>query len=151
MLYFFIIIMLFLTDYISKQYIKNRYKLNEKISVYKDYIYIFHIKNEGFAYGILKNFKKLIYIIMSLCMVFICLLFFKSLKEDSKIKKIAFSFALGGALGNFYDRIKNKNITDFIYIKYKNLPIFNLADIYLLLSLILILLESIINKDNKNK
>ena len=56
---------------------------------------------------------------------------------------MAFSFALGGALGNFIDRIKNKNITDFIYVKYKKAPIFNLADIFLVISPILIFFKEI--------
>ena len=143
MIYFFIVIILVLLDLYSKEYIKNRYKINEKVNLYKDKLYIYHTKNEGFAYGVLKKFKKLIYIVVSICLIFVFIFFFKSFKENSKIKKLAFSFALGGALGNFIDRVQNKNITDFIYIKYKKAPIFNLADIFLFTSPILIGIKEI--------
>ena len=143
MIYFFIVIILVLLDLYSKEYIKNRYKINEKVNLYKDKLYIYHTKNEGFAYGILKKFKKLIYIVVSICLIFVFICFFKSFKENSKIRKLAFSFALGGALGNFIDRVQNKNITDFIYIKYKKAPIFNLADIFLFTSPILIGIKEI--------
>lgn len=143
MIYFFIIIILVFLDLKTKSYIKKRYKINEEIRLYKDKIYICHIKNEGLAYGFLKNCKKCIYILISLCILFISILFYNAFKERSKLKKLAFSFALGGALGNFIDRIKNKNITDFIYVKYKKAPIFNLADIFLVISPMLIFFKEI--------
>ncbi len=143
MIYFIIIILLILLDLGSKAYIKKKYKLNEDVSIYKDKIYICHIKNEGLAYGFLKNSKKLIYIIVSICLLLVTILFYSAFKENSKLKKLAFSFALGGAIGNFLDRIKNKNITDFIYIKYKKAPVFNLADIFLFMAPILILIKEL--------
>ena len=143
MIYIFLIIFLVLLDLGSKKYVNKRYKLNEKISIYKDKIYIYHIKNEGLAYGFLKNTKKIMYIIISICLIGLCILSCFAFKEKSKLKKLAFSFALGGALGNFIDRIKNKNITDFIYVKYKKAPIFNLADIFLFISPILMIIKEI--------
>lgn len=143
MIYFFIIIILILLDLGSKAYVKKRYKLNDEINIYKDKIYICHIKNEGLAYGFLKNTKKLIYVIVSVCILLVIMLFYSAFKGKSILKKLGFSFALGGALGNYIDRIKNKNITDFIYIKYKKAPVFNLADIFLFISPILILIKEI--------
>ncbi|WP_250277515.1 signal peptidase II [[Clostridium] colinum] len=143
MIYIFLIIFLILIDLISKRYINKKYKINEEKSLYKNKIYIRHIKNEGLAYGILKNSKKLIYIIVFICTLLVSILFYCAFKENSKLKKIAFSFALGGALGNFIERIKNKSITDFIYIKYKNAPIFNFADIFLFISSILLIIKEI--------
>ena len=145
--YFIIIIILFFIDLFSKKYIKTKYPVNKKVNLYKNNIHIIHIKNEGFAYGFLKSYKKLIYIIMFICLIIICFLFKKSIKENDKLKSLAFSIALGGALGNFYDRIKHKNITDFISInskKFKNLPIFNLADIFLFISPILVFISTFI-------
>lgn len=143
MLYFFIIIALIIIDLGTKSYVKRKYKLNEEVSLYKDIVYICYIKNEGLAYGFLKNTKKLIYVIVSICLTLVGILFYFAFKEKSKLKKLSFSLALGGALGNFIDRIKNKNITDFIYIKYKKAPIFNLADVFLFISSILISIKEI--------
>ncbi len=142
-MYIFFILFLIILDLGSKKYVSKKYKLNEKINVYKDKIYIYHIKNEGLAYGFLKNSKKAIYIISSFCITILSIFAFVSFKEKSRLRKIAFSFALGGAFGNFIDRIKNKKITDFLYIKHKNAPIFNLADIFLFISPILMIIKEI--------
>ena len=145
MIYIFIIFLLIFIDLFSKNYINKNFKLGQKKSVYKDKIYIYHIKNKGLAYGFLKNSKNIIYILVFLALIGLLLLFYLIFKDGSKLKKIAYSFALGGALGNFIDRIKNKEVTDFIYLKYKNSPIFNFADIFLLISVILLFTEEIKN------
>lgn len=143
MIYFIMIFILIALDLGSKAYVKNKYKLNEEKSIYKDKIYICHIKNEGFAFGVLKNCKKIIYTVVSICVTLLFLLFYFAFKEKSFLKKLGFTFAIGGALGNFIDRILNKNITDFIYVKYKKAPIFNLADIFLFISPIFLFIKEI--------
>ena len=98
------------------------------------------------AYGLLKNFKNIIYVLICISLIFIIFMFYGAFKENSKIKKLAFSFILAGALGNFIDRVKNKCVTDFIFIKYKKLPIFNLADIFLFISPIILIIKEIKTK-----
>lgn len=147
MIYIFIIIFLVFIDLFSKKYVKNKYKLDEKVSLYKDKVYICYVKNEGLAYGILKKAKKSIYIIISICLIALFILSYFIFKDKSKLKKIAFSFALGGALGNFIDRAKNKSVTDFIYLKHKNTPIFNFADVFLFIAPMLLIFEEIFNGD----
>lgn len=141
MVYFFIVIVIFLIDLISKSIIKKKFSLNKEYSIYKNKISIYHIKNKGLAYGILKNFPKLIIYSMSIAIIILFAVFCLFLNDNSKLKKLALSFALGGALGNYYDRLKNKHITDFIYIKYKNAPVYNLADFFLIASPIILLIK----------
>lgn len=52
---------------------------------------------------------------------------------------IAF-FMLAGALGNFIDRVFRGFVVDFIYISLIDFPVFNLADIYVVCSGILLVL-----------
>lgn len=146
MSYFFIIMFLILLDLSLKEYVKSKYKIGEEINIYKNRIFICYTKNKGLAYGFLKNCKKTIYFIIIISIFLISVLFYFAFKEKSILKKLAFSFALGGALGNFIDRIKNKAVTDYIYIKAKKAPIFNLADIFLLISIVLIFIKDIIMK-----
>ena len=141
MVYFFIVIFIFLIDLFSKFIIKKKFSLNKEYPIYKNKIFICHIKNKGFAYGALKKFQKLIMCSTSIAVLILLVLFCLALKDTSKLKKLALSFALGGALGNYYDRLKNKSITDFIYIKYKNAPIYNLADFFLMASPIMLLIK----------
>lgn len=146
MIYFLIILLLIFLDLFSKNYINKNYKLNEKKQIYKN-LYIYHIKNEGMAYGIFKNFKNIIYVLICINLIFVIFMFYGTFKQNSKLKKLAFSFILAGALGNFIDRVKNKNVTDFIFIKFKKLPIFNLADIFLFISPIILIIKEIKDKN----
>ena len=69
-----------------------------------------------------------------------CFLFLFYLGFTSKIKreKIIFSLIIGGALGNFYDRIIFRAVPDFIDIHYKNFHwfTFNAADIFISVGII---------------
>ena len=78
--------------------------------------------------------------------VFACTVF-KS--NTSKLFKLGISTALGGALGNLIDRMKNGCVTDFIYIKskkIKNMPIFNIADVGIFLGSICMFLTEFFKK-----
>ena len=91
--------------------------------------------------GFMKNKKNLIIKINILFLVIVILNFIKIFRKSSNLLKLAFSFIIGGALGNIIDRIKNNSVTDFIYIKIKKFPVFNIADLFILLSAALFLAE----------
>jgi signal peptidase II len=57
---------------------------------------------------------------------------------------LSLSFIIGGAIGNYIDRIQNGYVTDFLYIKYRSLPVFNVADVFIFMGAILLLLFSTI-------
>lgn len=141
MVYCLIAFLIFIADLLSKHIVKKNFALNKKYNLYKNKIYIYHIKNKGLAYGLFKNSQKLIFIFISFGILILLATFYFYLKNNSKLEKLALSFALGGTLGNYYDRLKNKSVTDFIYIKYKNAPIYNIADFFIISSPILILIK----------
>lgn len=142
MIYFAIIVILVIIDLVSKQYVKKNFKLHKEYYLCK-FFNIYHIKNEGIAYGFFKNSKKLIFTFLSICLIIVCILFLLAFKENSKLKKLAYSFALGGAFGNFIDRVINKNVTDFFHIKGTKSPIFNFADIFLIISPIFLIIKEL--------
>lgn len=146
--YFFIVLIVFSIDFFSKLFIKRKFKLNKEYKISNKF-YIYHTKNNGLAFGFFKNFQKIIKSILTFSILILFGIFLISLKDNSKIKKTALSFILGGSLANYYDRMKNKNVTDFIYIKYKNAPVYNLADFFILFSICLLFFKSL--KDIFNK
>lgn len=86
--------------------------------------------NPGGFYGLLENKKRLLYIITFFAIVGCAFLLYQGIKNQRMLSyNLAFSFLLGGAIGNFIDRIKQGYVIDFIYIKFKRAPIFNLADV----------------------
>ena len=68
------------------------------------------------------------------------------------IDKIFISLVLGGALGNFYDRLTYNAVPDFIDIHYKDLHwfTFNMADIFITIGIIMLLGKELFIKNEKN-
>jgi signal peptidase II len=63
-------------------------------------------------------------------------------KPKNNIEKIAYSLVLGGAIGNFIDRIIYRGVIDFISVKIfgYDYPIFNLADSFIVIGVIILLI-----------
>ena len=106
--------------------------------------------NTGIGFGFLSTDSSLIYNLITgiICIVimFLIYLIVKSKTSD----KILFSMILGGAIGNVYDRLTYFAVPDFIDIHYKNFHwfTFNIADIFITLGIILIILNDLLIKKN---
>ena len=108
--------------------------------------------NTGIGFGFLSTDSSLIYNLITgiICIVimFLIYLIVKSKSSD----KILFSMILGGAMGNVYDRLTYFAVPDFIDIHYKNFHwfTFNIADIFITLVIILIILNDLLIKKNES-
>ena len=146
-LMFFLIIFIFFLDRYSKTFILNN--LNENLVYINDFINFDLIWNTGIGFGLLSSSSTLIYntisIIVGIIVIFLILI---SLKSD-KFDKTAFSLIIGGALGNFYDRIFFKAVPDFIDIHYGNFHwfTFNIADIFITIGIICLITIGFFIKD----
>ena len=69
---------------------------------------------------------------------------------SKKFDRISLSLIIGGALGNFYDRISFKAVPDFIDIHYGNFHwfTFNCADIFITIGIIFFVIGDFIKKDD---
>ena len=67
-------------------------------------------------------------------------------RNAGALEKTGSALLLGGGIGNLVDRIKNKNVTDFIYVDFKKAPIFNVADIAALFGGILVVFKAMIDE-----
>ncbi len=109
-----------------------------------------YLENHGAAFGMLQNQQWFFWILTAL---FICaaVWFFVKVPKTSYYLPLSISilFLLSGAVGNFIDRIVNQYVVDFIYFKLIDFPIFNIADIYVTCSMVvLVLLVLFKYKDN---
>ena len=79
--------------------------------------------------------------------VVILILLLISIKSDIK-DKFLFSLIIGGALGNFYDRVTYKAVPDFIDVHYNNFHwfTFNVADVFITLGITFFISRSIFVK-----
>ncbi|MPN01232.1 Lipoprotein signal peptidase [bioreactor metagenome] len=115
-------------DYFSKFAIRKNIRLNESRELIKDKLYLCRTENTGITYNMLSGRKKLIIFLNSVFIAYISILF---KKFKNPCLRIGLSMVLGGALGNILDRIKNNSITDFVYIKHRKAPVFNVSDMFI--------------------
>ena len=146
-LMFFLIIIVFFLDRYSKTFMLSN--LNENLIYINDFINFDLIWNTGIGFGFLSSSSSLIYNTISVIVgIIVIALIYISLKSD-KFDKTSFSLIIGGALGNFYDRIFFNAVPDFIDIHYGNFHwfTFNIADIFITIGVICFITKGFFVKD----
>ena len=136
-----LILSIFFIDRISKIIILN--KFNQYNYFINDYLNLNLIWNTGIGFGIFSSTNNFIYhLVTFIISIVILLIFYLILKSKSKREKIIFSLIIGGALGNFYDRIVFKAVPDFIDVHYKDIHwfTFNAADIFISIGIMALIL-----------
>lgn len=161
----FLFLISFLSDFFSKYYIRHAFEIKKiQITPINDFIN-FHIScNKGISFSFFENFHKnflifFIGIFLGLLSIYIAKEIFKHFKKQDRVKKNSFLIVsgliliLGGAYGNFFDRIANGCVLDFLDLHFKNyhLFIFNLADFFISFGFFLIFLNEIKLYFIKNK
>ena len=142
-----------LIDFLSKNKIISIFKdgIVEKIYVneYLDFILVF---NTGISYGLFSgggDFQKWILISLSILIIIFLLSIIRN--ESTILSKLSISFIIGGALGNVLDRFTYGAVVDFISLHAKGFSwyIFNIADMFIVLGVILFILSQfILSKKN---
>ena len=140
-----IIISIFILDRISKIKIISNLESSNSIFI-NDYLNFDLIWNTGVAFGLLSQNANIYYhIITFLIFLVIILLGYLIFKEDF-FEKIFLSLILGGALGNFYDRLFYFAVPDFIDLHIDNFHwfTFNIADIFITVGVIFLISKDLI-------
>lgn len=130
MIYILIIILGLILDRVSKIYAINNFIENPISGKILNFTYL---ENRGAAFGILQN-NRFFFLILTISIVgFLIYYFIKNYKKNNKFLNIAIAFIIAGALGNFYDRLFNAYVVDFIEFAFVKFPVFNVADIFVTL------------------
>ncbi|WP_058307888.1 signal peptidase II [Gracilibacillus massiliensis] len=139
-------------DQVTKWLIVTNMELGERISLIESFFYLTSHRNSGAAWGILQGQMTFFYIITIIVIGFI-IFYIQKYAKESMLLGTALAFVLGGAIGNFIDRLFRKEVVDFfdIYIGTYNYPIFNIADSALVVGVIIIFIYTFIDERNKKK
>ena len=133
---------IFSFDRITKFKILNTY--SENTQYINDYVNIDLIWNIGIGFGFLSTESTLFYNFIStlIGIVILSLTYFLIISE--KVDKLIYAMIIGGALGNFYDRLIFKAVPDFIDLHYDNFHwfTFNVADIFISIGILIFVLRS---------
>ena len=149
----FTIFFIFIIDRISKIYVIN---LNNKFlssELYSSkFLNINLIWNEGIAFGLFSFTQNNLYNLLTLIISIIIIVILKMILDSQGIKKYGLIIIFGGALGNLFDRIFYKAVPDFIdfHIEEFHWFVFNVADIFITIGVIIMILFEIIFNNQKN-
>jgi signal peptidase II len=96
-----------------------------------------YVENTGMAFGLLQDSTIFFYIMTAVALAVIVYFVIRIPFEKKFLPLfILLSFIAGGAVGNLIDRVFRKYVVDFIYISLIKFPVFNVADIFVSLSCI---------------
>lgn len=141
-----------LIDRLLKIVINNTLKLFVKYKVIDNFFYLFKCHNEGAAFSIL-NGNVFFLIIITLVALFLIIKFIKKENNYSKINTISYGLLLGGIFGNLIDRVIYGYVIDylsFIIFEY-NFPVFNFADISIVVGAILLIIKELGGDKSESK
>jgi signal peptidase II len=134
-------ILLVVIDQISKYFARMTLQKNGSVSIIPGILKLQYHENTGAVWGILTGKTEFLTVLSILLSVLLFAAYFKIPQKRRYLPiQIIWVFIMAGALGNFIDRITLKYVVDFIYFELINFPIFNLADSYLTVSSILLLI-----------
>jgi len=99
------------------------------------------VENRGAAFGMFSGARWIFIIMTIVVIVVLCYYFWKMPKtKEYHWLRVAFVLLFSGAIGNFYDRLVRGYVVDFLEVTFFDYPVFNLADIYVVLGTLLFVL-----------
>ncbi|MCM3489658.1 MULTISPECIES: signal peptidase II [Alkalihalophilus] len=129
MMYYIIALIVILIDQVTKWIVDTSMEIGESILVIENVLYITSHRNQGAAFGILQGQMWFFYIITTIVIIGIIYYMEKEAKGDV-LFATSLALILGGAVGNFIDRVFRGEVVDFVdtFIFGYNFAIFNVAD-----------------------
>ncbi|KPB04292.1 MULTISPECIES: signal peptidase II [Bacillaceae] len=144
-MYYLIALVIIIIDQLTKWLVVRYMEIGENIPIIHNFLYISSHRNRGAAWGILEGQMYFFYII-TVGVVIGLIVYLQKLPKDQPWMKLALSLMLGGAIGNFIDRVLHQEVIDFIntFIFTYDFPIFNVADSALVIGVGIILILTIL-------
>ncbi len=148
---YIIAVLILILDQFSKSLVEIFVNLNESIQVIHNFFYITVIHNTGGAWSIFSNYSYL-FIIASLVAIVLLIKFMFGFKNNLR-NNIAFASLFGGIFSNLADRLFLGYVRDFLDFKIfgYNYPIFNIADIAIVIGAILLIIAVIKGEDKREE
>lgn len=144
-------ILVILVDFFSKYMVSKLMTVNETINLIDNFFRITYVKNTGAAFSFFSNNTILVIIISVVVIGFLLFYIYKN-KGNNKLENVSYAFILGGAIGNLIDRLVYGYVIDFLdfEILSYNAPIFNLADTFIVIGVILFLINTLRSRYDGN-
>ena len=152
--HFFLAVIVVLLDRWSKRLVSAHISLYSNIQIIPGFFRLTHTENTGAAFSLFAehpaHWKTELLIGFSLVAMFIVVVLLWKQTQALTVSGIALSLILGGAAGNFWDRVSSGHVVDFLlfYVKQYQWPVFNLADSSIVVGAALLVLEILFSKSH---
>lgn len=132
-----------LIDQIIKLIVMGTMGIGSSILVIPDFFSLTYVENNGAAWSIFSGNRILLISISVIALILVYWYFLKN-KNIKTFELIIYSVLIGGIMGNLLDRIKVGSVIDYLDFKIfgYNFPVFNFADICIVISVIILLIYS---------
>lgn len=135
------LIILVIIDQVTKIMINNNFILGEEKEIIKNVFSLEYVRNTGAAWGMFPNGTIFFAIFSCIVCVMLFILYIKIPKETKYNLLACIDIMLiAGAVGNLIDRVFRHYVVDFFYFKLIDFPVFNVADIYVTVSAIVLII-----------
>lgn len=133
-----VVLAVLVLDQLGKYYIQTHLEPGASVPVIDGLFHITYILNPGAAFGIMKN-QTVLFLLVALVLFAIVLIIYPRLPAGHLLLRVGIGMQVGGAAGNFIDRFRTGCVVDFF--DFRIWPVFNIADIGIVLGVALILYD----------
>lgn len=151
--YWLLAIIAIILDQVSKTAILNRFEYTERLNIIPNFFDLTLVYNTGAAFSFLADaggWQK--YFFLGLAAVISFYLARAIVKDDfGTWGKLGAAMVIGGAFGNVIDRLLHGHVVDFLLVYWQNwyYPAFNVADSFICVGAVLLVIDSFKHKKNK--
>ncbi|QEK11986.1 signal peptidase II [Crassaminicella thermophila] len=132
---YLMVLLIIILDQLSKYIVQSIFSVNKSMPIIENIFHLTYVRNVGAAFGILQN-QKMFFVIITLVVISGIILFTRTQTNIHKLVVYSLSLIVGGAIGNLIDRIRFGYVVDFF--DFRIWPVFNIADISIVVGAILL-------------
>lgn len=140
------IVLLIVIDQVSKIFVDKHMIFGDSLPIIENFFHITYVQNRGIAFGIFQGKVDVISVATIIAIIGIIVYFLKNVKKSNFFEKMAYIFIISGAIGNMIDRLLRGYVVDMIDFRGIWSFVFNIADIYINLGVILLLLDLLLKR-----
>jgi signal peptidase II len=136
------------TKFLAIEYIKPMNSLTVIPGIFK----LTYVENQGIAFGLFQGGRWIFVGVAIIILIGIAVYYARLPKtKEYRFVKILLIIIAAGAIGNFIDRFKNGFVVDFLHASFIDFPVFNLADCYVVVGTISLMIISMFFVKENNK
>ena len=152
--YYGLAALVILLDQITKWMVVKNMELGERIAIWDPWLGLLSHRNRGAAWGMLEG-QMWLFTIVTIGVIIGIIYFYHKEAKGKPFFQVSLMLLLGGAIGNFIDRLYYGEVVDFVdvlipIINY-HFPIFNIADAALTIAVIMLLIAMIMEDRAEKK